>query len=77
MLLTLQLSFYFLFSHNKTSEWLENKTSEEKKRLLNAARTLTAVHRANFLKCRQEIEMKRKEILETHERERTKKGRRK
>jgi len=52
------------FSHNKISEWLENKMNEEKKWLLNATRTLTAVHRSNFLKCRQEIEMKRKEIKE-------------
>ena len=62
-----------LFSHNKTSEWLDNKTCEEKKRLLHAARTLTSVHRANFLKRRQEIEVKRKEMLEHKERERIKK----
>ncbi|XP_065887842.1 uncharacterized protein [Dysidea avara] len=62
-----------LFSHNKTSEWLENKASEEKKRLLNAARTLTSVHKANFHKRRQEIEVKRKEIFESKERDRRKK----
>ena len=62
-----------LFSHNKTSEWLENKSSEEKKRLLNAARTLTTVHKANFLKHRQEIEVKQKEVLESKERELAKK----
>ena len=35
------LELVILYSHNKTSEWLDAKTSEEKERLLQAARTLT------------------------------------
>ena len=57
------LESLLLYSHNKTAVWLENKTIEEKKRLLHAARTLTSVHRANFPKRREDIELKRKEIL--------------
>ena len=49
---------------------LENKTIEEKKRLMHAARTLTSVHRANFRKRREDIEVKRKEALLEKERER-------
>ena len=43
------LEALLLYSHNK---WLENKTIEERKRLMHAARTLTSVHRANFRKRR-------------------------
>ena len=46
--------------HNKTATWLENKTIEEKKRFLHAARTLTPVHRASFCKRRKDIELKRR-----------------
>jgi len=67
------LESLLLYSHNKTATWLENKTIEEKKRLLHAARTLTSVHRANFCKRREDIELKRKEILLQKERERARK----
>jgi len=67
------LESLLLYSHNKTATWLESKTIEEKKRLLHAARTLTSVHRANFRKRREEIELKRKEALLQKERERVRK----
>ena len=44
------LESLLLFSHNKTSVWLNTKSVEEKERLLRAARTLTSVHKANFRK---------------------------
>ena len=68
----LYLSRYF-FILNKTATWLENKTIEGKKRLLHAACTLTPVHRANFRKRREDIELKRKEVLLQKERERVRK----
>ena len=64
------LESLLLYSHNKTATWLESKTIEEKKRLMHAARTLTSVHRANFRKRREDIEVKRKEALLEKERER-------
>ena len=64
------LESLLLYSHNKTAAWLENKTIEEKKRLIHAARTLKSVHRANFHKRREEVELKRKELLLEKERER-------
>ena len=50
------LESVILFSHNKTSEWLKGKSQSERKRLLQAARTLTAVHKSNFRRRREEIE---------------------
>ena len=41
------------------------------KRLIHAGHTLTSVHRANFCKCREDTEQKRKETLLEKERERT------
>ena len=67
------LESLLLYSHNKTATWLENKTIEEKKRLLHVARTLTSVHRANFRKRSEDIELKRKEDLLQKERERVRK----
>ena len=67
------LESLLLYSHNKTAVWLENKTIEEKKRLLHAARTLTSVHRANFRKRREDIELKRKEWSKEKEQKRKRK----
>ena len=63
------LESLLLFSQNKSSTWLDTKTSEEKERLLQAARTLTSVHRANFRERRKEIEKQRLEAIEKKERE--------
>lgn len=67
------LESLILFSQNKTSDWLENKTAEERERLIKAARTLTKHHRTNFKKRREEIETKRRELQEERERELAKK----
>ena len=67
------LESLLLFSHNKTSEWLYSKTSEERERLLQAARKLTTVHRKNLVIRREEIEKKRMEAVEKRERELLKK----
>ncbi len=56
------LESLLLYSHNKTSAWLMNKTEEEKRRLFGAARSLTSVHRANFKQRREEIEHKRLQL---------------
>ena len=53
--------------------WLHSKSLEERERLLQAARSLTSVHRANFRKCREEIEKLRKIEMVKQERELKKK----
>ncbi len=58
-----------LYSHNKTSAWLQSKTPEERQRLLQAARTMTSLHRKKFLKRREEICAKRLEIIKERERD--------
>ena len=67
------LSLYYFFSHNKTATWLHSKSIEERERLLQAARTMTAVHRTNFRMRREEIEARRIEAMEKRERELQKK----
>ena len=42
------LESMILYSHNKTSYWLDQKASEEKERLFEAARTLAPVMRNKF-----------------------------
>ena len=61
------------YSHNKAAPRLENMTIGEKKQLLHAALTFTSVHRANFRKRKEDIELKRKEDLLQRERERVRK----
>ena len=53
------LEAVILFSHNKTSEWLNAKPQGERQRLIQAARTLTAVHKSNFHRGREEIQKQR------------------
>lgn len=55
---------YIMFSHNRTSQWLRNKSDEEKLVLLNDARKNAKVARAKFKERMQEIERRRKLILE-------------
>ena len=38
------LESLLLFSQNKSANWLQTKTPEERERLLQAARKLTSVH---------------------------------
>ena len=57
------LESVILFSQNETSKWLGKKSETERKRLLQAARTLRTVHKANFRKRREEIERQRVEAI--------------
>lgn len=57
------LEAMILFSHNKTSSWMEQLTCDERKRLLQAARTLAPTIREKFRARRQEIEARREEAL--------------
>lgn len=63
------LESLLLFSHNKTSVWLQSKTPDERQRLLHAARTMTSLHRNFFVKRREEIAAKRMEAIAQRERE--------
>lgn len=55
---------YIMFCHNKTMEWLNNKTDAEKYELLKDARHDVSKCRKLFQDRRKEIEFKRKEILQ-------------
>ena len=61
------LESMILFSQNKTSSWLKQKSLDE--RLLHAARKLSNVHKQNFKKRTEEIKAKRLELLLQRERE--------
>lgn len=50
------LESIILYSHNKTSNWLDQKGSEEKETLLEAARSLAPVMRKKFKERREVIE---------------------
>lgn len=67
------LESLLLYSHNKTSAWLQSKTPDERKRLFHAARTMTSLHRKNFAKRREEIVTRRMEAIARRERELLKK----
>ncbi len=57
------LESMILYSHNKSSSWLEQQTCEEREKLLQAARTLAPTVRAKFKARRQQIEARREEAL--------------
>ena len=63
------LEAVILFSHNKTSEWIDKKSSKEKERLLKAAREMAPVHKVNFQKRREEITAKRLDEIKKKEEE--------
>lgn len=58
------LEAMILFSHNKTSSWMEQLTDDEREKLMRAARTLAPTIRAKFKARRQELEARREEDLE-------------
>ena len=58
------LEAMILFSHNKASSWLEQLTSDEREKLLQAARTMAPTIRSKFKARRQEIEARREKDLE-------------
>ena len=57
------LESMILYSHNKTSSWLEKQSYEEKEKLLRTAQTLAPTIRAKFKARRQEIEVRREKAL--------------
>ena len=57
------LEALILFSHNRTATWLDQRSCDETKTLLQAARTLAPSLRMKFKARRQEIESKRQEDL--------------
>ena len=63
------LESLILFSHNKTSRWLQEKSQDEREKLLKAARTLSPPQRSKFLKRREEIRVKRQEAVRQKEKE--------
>ena len=67
------LESIILYSHNKKSDWLKNKPQSEQKRHIEAARTLTEVHKANFCKRRKEIETLHLEMVQKRQEEITRK----
>lgn len=66
---SIALEAMILFSQNKTSNWLKQKSEDERERLLQAARKLSKVHRKNFKERSEEIKAKRLELLLQKERE--------
>ena len=57
------LESMILYSHNKSSHWLEQKTDEERQQLLRAARNLAPVIRDKFNKRRLELERRQEEAV--------------
>ena len=53
------LESMILYAYNRTSSWLEQKTVEEKQKLLQAARTMVPTVRAKFKMRRDELEARR------------------
>ena len=72
---TIALESIILYSHNKTSNWLKNKPQSEQNKLIEAARTLTKVHKANFCKRRKEIEALCLKMVQKRQEEITRKAR--
>ena len=67
------LEALLLYSHNKTSSWLDSKPADERERLIEAARSMTSYHRKIFRKRREDIEAKRIKAIGEKERELKKK----
>ena len=57
------LESMILYSHNKTSSWLEKQSHEEKEKLLHMAQTLAPTIRTKFKVRRREIEAKHEKVL--------------
>jgi E1A/CREB-binding protein len=58
------LEAMIMFAHNKSSVWMERLTSDERAKLLDAARTLAPTLRAKFKARRQEIAARREEDVQ-------------
>ena len=62
------LEAMILFAHNKTSLWMNKLSSDERSKLLEAARTLAPSFKEKFKTRRQELLQRREEDLEKRER---------
>ena len=67
------LESLLLYSHNHTSEWLQSKSAEERKKLFKASCEFSSIQKSKFLKRREEIIAKRKETALRKEQESIKK----
>ena len=65
----LSLEAHILFSNNKTGEWLESKSPEELKSLMEIARKSAAKHKQRFKERLAAIRAHRTEIQQKHEQE--------
>ena len=63
------LEALLLYSHNKTSSWLDSKSAEEREGLIQAARSMTTHQRKLFQKRREDIEARRMKAIEERARE--------
>ena len=61
---TVALEATLMFSHNKTSTWIEQLSYSQREQLMKTARSLAPEFRAKFKARRQEIEDRRKKDLE-------------
>ena len=52
------LESLILFSHNQTSTWMQEKSHDEREKLLKAARSLSPLQKSRFLKRREKIRVK-------------------
>lgn len=69
------LESIILYSHNQTSKWLDGKQSEEKEKLLQAARTLAPIIREKFRDRRKVIEDRSTAALQRKQEELLRKSR--
>ena len=57
------LESLILYSHNKTSQWLQEQKAEDKERLIKAARALAPSIKAKFKARQEEIQRRHEEAL--------------
>ena len=67
------LESLLLYSHNKTSAWLQSQPPNEREKLLKAARSLSQTQRTKFQKRREEVLIKRQDGVRRKEQEYLKK----
>ena len=60
---TIALEAFVMYSHNKTSLWLQNKTCEERKVLFQAARALAPSIRKQFKMRSEEIQLRLEQMM--------------
>ena len=67
------LESLLLYSHNQTSDWLQCKSTEEREKLLRAARVLSPRQKSRFLLRREEIKLRRQDAVHKKEEEHARK----